>query len=56
VIRPEEQRRGAEDLRPGLNPTFRDLITQMIITSDNTATDIMIATVGEDRVNGMLDF
>ena len=40
---------------PGLNPTLRDLITQMIITSDNTATDILIATVGQDRVNGMLD-
>src|SRR5271166_886073 len=26
----------------GLNPTIRDLITQMIITSDNTATDMMI--------------
>src|SRR5579871_6265262 len=30
----------------GLNPTLRDVITQMIITSDNTATDIMIAKVG----------
>jgi beta-lactamase class A len=34
---------------------MRDLITQMIITSDNTATDILIATVGRDRVNAMLD-
>ncbi len=31
---------------PGLNPTIRDVITQMIITSDNTATDMMIAKVG----------
>ena len=31
---------------PGLQPTVRDLITQMIITSDNTATDLMIARVG----------
>jgi beta-lactamase class A len=31
---------------PGLRPTLRDLITQMVITSDNTATDLMIAKVG----------
>jgi beta-lactamase class A len=31
---------------PGLRPTVRDLITQMVITSDNTATDLMIAKVG----------
>ena len=30
----------------GLQPTIRDVITQMIITSDNTATDIAIARVG----------
>jgi beta-lactamase class A len=30
----------------GLRPTLRDLITQMVITSDNTATDLMIAKVG----------
>jgi beta-lactamase class A len=37
---------------PGLNPTIRDVITEMIITSDNTATDIMIRHVGGvDRVN-----
>lgn len=30
----------------GLRPTVRDLITQMIITSDNTATDLMIGQVG----------
>jgi beta-lactamase class A len=30
----------------GLRPTVRDLITQMVITSDNTATDMMIAQVG----------
>jgi beta-lactamase class A len=38
-----------------MNPTLRDVITQMIITSDNTATDIMIARVGLARVNRMLD-
>jgi beta-lactamase class A len=39
----------------GLSPTIRDAITQMIITSDNSATDIMIAKVGGiDRVNQWL--
>jgi beta-lactamase class A len=58
IVKPEELRRGSglvQTFAPGLNPTLRDLITQMIITSDNTATDIMIATVGRERVNGMLD-
>ena len=58
VIRPEELRRGSGLLQTfavGLNPTYRDIITQMIITSDNTATDIMIAKVGLARVNRMLD-
>jgi beta-lactamase class A len=31
---------------PGLQPTLRDVLLQMIITSDNTATDIAIARVG----------
>ncbi|HUQ82879.1 MAG TPA: serine hydrolase [Gemmatimonadaceae bacterium] len=31
---------------PGLQPTFRDVLLQMIITSDNTATDLAIAKVG----------
>jgi beta-lactamase class A len=58
VIRPEDLRRGSgllQTFAPGLQPTFRDIVTQMIITSDNTATDIMIAKVGRDRVNRMLD-
>ena len=38
----------------GLNPTIRDLVEQMIITSDNTATDILIKKVGVDRVNATL--
>jgi beta-lactamase class A len=39
----------------GISPTIRDAITQMIITSDNSATDIMIAKVGGiDRVNQWL--
>ena len=40
---------------PGLQPTFRDVLLQMIITSDNTATDLAIAKVGGvDRVNAWL--
>src|SRR6478672_7381656 len=58
VIRPGDLRRGSgllQTFAAGLQPTFRDIITQMIITSDNTATDIMIAKVGRDRVNRLLD-
>jgi beta-lactamase class A len=39
----------------GLAPTLRDLITQMVITSDNTATDIMTLKVGGvERLNQWL--
>jgi beta-lactamase class A len=31
---------------PGLNPTLRDLLWEMVITSDNTATDVMLGRVG----------
>jgi beta-lactamase class A len=31
---------------PGLNPTIRDLLLEMVITSDNTATEAMLARVG----------
>jgi beta-lactamase class A len=58
VIKAEAQRRGTGLLQTfavGLNPTYRDLITQMIITSDNTATDILIAKLGFERVNQMLE-
>lgn len=49
VIQTSDFRGGSGVLRyhdAGLNPTLRDLITEMIITSDNTATDIMIGKVG----------
>lgn len=58
TIRPDELRRGSGLLQTfavGLAPTNRDLITQMIVTSDNTATDIVIGKVGLARVNRMLD-
>lgn len=58
VIRPEDLRRGSGLLQTfavGLQPTLRDLVTQMVITSDNTATDLIIARVGLARVNRMLD-
>jgi len=58
TIRPEDVRRGSGLLQTfavGLSPTLRDIVTQMIITSDNTATDIMIGKVGLARVNRMLD-
>jgi beta-lactamase class A len=40
---------------PGMSMTVRDLITEMIITSDNTATGMVIAKLGgPDRVNHWL--
>lgn len=40
----------------GLQPTLRDVLMQMVITSDNTATDIAIAKVGGvARVNDWLE-
>jgi beta-lactamase class A len=57
TIRPEDRRRGSgllQTFAPGLSPTYRDLVTQMIVTSDNTATDRMIARLGLDRVNALL--
>src|SRR5688572_25451835 len=40
---------------PGMSLTVRDLITEMIITSDNTATGIVMAKLGgRDRINRWL--
>jgi beta-lactamase class A len=40
---------------PGLQPTIRDVLLQMVITSDNTATDLAIGKVhGVDQVNAWL--
>ena len=49
TLRAEDVRGGSGVFRhhdPGLQPTLRDILLQMIITSDNTATDLMIAKVG----------
>ena len=57
TVEASDMRRGSgliQTFAPGLNPTLRGLVTQMIITSDNTATDMVIDLVGMDRVNEML--
>ena len=58
TIRKEDIRGGSGIFRHhdvGLQPTLRDVLTQMVITSDNTATDLAIAKVGGvDRVNAWL--
>jgi beta-lactamase class A len=57
-IRKEDVRGGSGIFRyhdPGLRPTLRDVLLQMVITSDNTATDMAIAKVGGvARVNAWL--
>ena len=58
TIRPEDRRRGSgllQTFAPGLSPTYRDLVTQMIVTSDNSATDLLIVRLGLDRVNSLLE-
>ena len=58
AIRKEDIRGGSGIFRyhdVGLQPTFRDVLLQMVITSDNTATDLAIAKVGGvERVNAWL--
>jgi beta-lactamase class A len=57
-VRKEDFRGGSGIFRhhdPGLRPTLRDILLQMVITSDNTATDIAIGKVGGvARVNAWL--
>ena len=56
-LRREDYRLGSGVFRyvdQGLRPTYGDLLYQMIVTSDNTATDIMIETVGRGRVNALM--
>jgi beta-lactamase class A len=58
IIKASDLRAGSGIFRyqdPGLAPTLRDILTQMVITSDNTATDVMLAKVGgKDAVNAWL--
>lgn len=57
TVEAADMRRGSgliQTFAPGLKPTLRGLVTQMIITSDNTATDMVIELVGTARVNEML--
>ena len=57
VVEADDMRRGSgliQTFAPGLNPTARGLVTQMIVTSDNTATDMIVELVGIDRVNELL--
>jgi beta-lactamase class A len=58
TIRKEDVRGGSGVFRhhdPGLQPTIRDVLLEMVITSDNTATDLAIAKVGGvARVNAWL--
>jgi beta-lactamase class A len=58
TIRKEDVRGGSGIFRyhdPGLQPTVRDVLLQMVITSDNTATDLAVAKVGGvARVNAWL--
>jgi beta-lactamase class A len=58
TIRKEDLRGGSGVFRyhdAGLQPTLRDVLMQMVITSDNTATDLAIAKVGGvARVNAWL--
>jgi beta-lactamase class A len=58
TIRKEDIRGGSGIFRHhdvGLQPTLRDVLMQMVVTSDNTATDLAIAKVGGvTRVNGWL--
>jgi beta-lactamase class A len=56
-VTPDDYRLGSGLLRtftPGLQPTLRDLVRQMIVTSDNLGTDIAIGRVGLARVNALL--
>lgn len=57
TVGPDQLRRGSgliQTFDTGLQPTLRDLVTQMIVTSDNTATDLVLDAVGLDRVNALL--
>jgi hypothetical protein len=53
----DDDRRGSgliQTFTSGLQPTFRDLVRQMIVTSDNIGTDIALGRVGLAQVNALL--
>jgi beta-lactamase class A len=53
----DDYRRGSgliQTFTPGLQPTLRDLVRQMIVTSDNIGTDIALGRVGLAQVNALL--
>ena len=57
TLREDDRRGGTGMLKrfaPGMSVTYRDLVDQMIITSDNTATELLIVKLGFDRINAML--
>jgi beta-lactamase class A len=41
-------------LMPGLQPTVRDLLTLIIIISDNTATDMFVRRLGPERITATM--
>jgi beta-lactamase class A len=43
-----------QTLNPGLEPTLHDLLTLMIVVSDNTATNKVIDILGQDTINAYI--
>lgn len=43
-----------KELSEGIKVSYRDLLKLMMILSDNTATDLVVETVGRERVNATL--